>query len=164
MSIKLGQKFGNWKVLSPIPGRIKGALAILVTDGFETKYVLKANLTSGRSTQSRKQGVFDRKDKYSRFNSELYSRWEGIKQRCYNPNDVAYQYYGGRGITVSEEFKGSQAFCTYVDSLPRGEGQNEIDRIDNNGNYERGNLRWATHKENINNRRNTKSSCLNNSQ
>ena len=75
-----------------------------------------------------------------------------IKQRCNNPNRNQYKDYGGRGIKVL--FESSDEFVDYiVDVLkidPRGL---EIDRVNNNGNYEKGNIRFVTPQENCNNRR-----------
>jgi len=82
----------------------------------------------------------------------LYSRWNGIKSRCYDTNNINYENYGGRGITLSEEFKDYAKFSEYMRALDNYSEHNTIDRIDPNGNYERGNLRWATHKQQSQNR------------
>lgn len=81
-----------------------------------------------------------------------------MRRRCLNPNYKDYKGYGGRGITVCEEWKNSfQAYYDYVSKLPHyGEKGYSLDRIDNDGNYEPGNVRWATAKEQANNRRKRK--------
>lgn len=74
-------------------------------------------------------------------------------QRCYNPNDHSYKHYGGRGISICEEWKSN--FKAFYDwAIPNGwEKALEIDREDNNGNYEPDNCRWVTPKVNSNNKR-----------
>lgn len=75
--------------------------------------------------------------------------------RCTNPNLEGYSRYGGRGIRVCEEWeKDVTAFYGHVSQLPHcGERGYSLDRIDNDGNYEPGNVRWATMQEQGRNRR-----------
>jgi len=78
-----------------------------------------------------------------------------INYRCNNPKDKAYKHYGGRGI--QNKFSSSQEFIDYVVNVLKVSPQGlQIDRIDNNGHYEKGNIRFVTHKENQNNKRNSK--------
>ena len=72
-----------------------------------------------------------------------------MKARCSNKKSTHYDRYGGRGITVCARWKRFENF--YKDMGERPEGLT-LDRIDNNGNYEKSNCRWVTHKENCNNR------------
>ncbi len=85
----------------------------------------------------------------------IYILWRNMKVRCFVTTNKDYPNYGGRGVTVCERWKDSfDDFYADVGDLP-APGY-ELDRINNDGNYEPGNVRWATRKEQLRNRRNTK--------
>lgn len=122
-----------------------------------------ASVVSGNTKSCGCYGASSRSDRFRKHGMSkepIYKIWKGIKTRCYNKNRGDYKYYGGCGIVMSEEFHDFKTWMDYVASLPgyatRAEDKLTIDRIDVTKNYERGNLRWATRKQqSLNQRRNS---------
>lgn len=86
----------------------------------------------------------------------LYRIWGSMRFRCLTPTAANYHYYGGRGITICKEWDEYLTFRHWA--LRNGYADNlSLDREETNGNYEPGNCRWATAKQQANNRRNTPS-------
>lgn len=81
-----------------------------------------------------------------------YTTWKEMKRRCYNPRNSQYHLYGGRGITICDRWR--TTFVNFLaDMGKKPSPQHSIDRIDNDGNYEPANCRWATKMEQSHNSR-----------
>lgn len=82
-----------------------------------------------------------------------YRVWTDMKKRCLNPNYIGYKNYGGRGIKICDRWLNFENFFEDMGNKPEGL---MLERMDNDGNYESGNCKWATRKEQNNNKRDYK--------
>lgn len=151
-----GRRFGRLKVLrrkGSSSGR-GGSKWLCICDCGSVRIVRSHALRHGIT---RSCGCFHRKVSHENaihggWNTRLYSVWSSMKQRCFNPLDDAYPNYGGRGISVCDRWRYS--FANFRDDMgPRPSKNHSIDRIDNDGNYEPSNCRWATRHQQQTNQR-----------
>jgi hypothetical protein len=111
-----------------------------------------------RSSRSRSCGCLNKEIARKRMTTHgckqlpEYGIWCSMKSRCTNPNDQSFDSWGGRGITIFSLWTTDfEAFFKYIGSRPSP--KHSLDRINNNGNYEPGNVRWATKQQQANNTR-----------
>jgi hypothetical protein len=83
----------------------------------------------------------------------LYGIWKTMIQRCYNPNNKRYKNYGGRGIKAPQWLDAVKFIADVVAEIGDRPPGHSLDRVDNDGNYEPGNIKWSTPKEQAANRR-----------
>jgi hypothetical protein len=117
-------------------------------------YALTLGLTRSCGCLQTKAAVKNnkRRKKHGKCGTLTYHSWQSMKQRCLNKNHDAYPRYGGRGIKIHMAW--IESFEQFHADLGTRPGRSySLDRIDPNGDYIPGNVRWATHKQQQNNRR-----------
>lgn len=162
-----GTQYGRYTVLSrdierecTIPYR--ACYVVCRCECGTVKSVALTNLRKGHTTScgcARDQALSERalhgQSRVEGKKTPEYVAWGGMLQRCYNPKNPKYKDYGGRGIVVCGEWRESfAAFYAYLGDKPGTEYS--VDRIRVDGNYEPGNVRWATPIMQANNRRKRK--------
>lgn len=155
-----GSKFHRLTVIERVAQDGKGPVKWLCRCNCGKEIVVESyQLTTGGTKSCgclRVENFVGMSTKHGMRKAPEYNSWDAMIQRCCNPNTKRYHYYGGRGITVCERWRNSfENF--YADMGPKPTPKHSIDRINNDGNYEPGNCRWATQSEqNFNTRRSGK--------
>ncbi len=160
--IEIGDRFGDFEVVAVLRGSrheaYRAKYRVRCAAGHERvpdKYWL-VNAKSGNVCQrcassKRAATQAQAKPKRPRVNlAKIYPSehqcWRNIKARCLRPHHRQYEYYGGRGITIHPEWENN--FMAFLDHVGRKPHPSlSLDRIDNDGNYEPGNVRWATYRQ-----------------
>lgn len=161
-----GQRFGRLVVLEReedyiSPKGVKKVRWLCVCDCGNKALVVAEDLRRGHTYSCgcyQKEMTSNASIKHGKRNTKIYHVWQAMKDRCNNPKNKRFRDWGGRGIAIYDEWQDDfQAFYNYVSKLPHfGEAGYSIDRINNDGNYEPNNIRWATRMEQNRNRRNVK--------
>ena len=156
----LGKRFGRLVVISECSPGCNGSVRwVCQCDcGNITNPIYGTTLRNGTTVSCgcyQKERVRQTMEKHGQYNTKLYYVWRTMKRRCFVSSDKQYINYGGRGITMHAEWKDSfETFRDYVTALPNyGTPGYSIDRIDNDKNYEPGNIRYASKEVQSNNTR-----------
>jgi len=156
IEVKTGDKYGRLTIIKEVKNlNIKNVRFFLCSCECGNEKVIILNSLRSGDTKScgcyRKEIVTERSITHGLWKQPLYNTWVNMKQRCYNPNFRDYINWGARGIKVCDRWINS--FSNFLEDMGDRPDGKSLDRINNDGDYEPSNCRWATSKEQINNQR-----------
>lgn len=141
----VGNKFGKWTIESIFVIKSRAFFNVKCECGRKSTpaayHVIKGHTIACSSCANKKHG---------NYNTPTNRSWNSARNRCNNPRNKDYVHYGARGIKMCERWNDFISFLTDMGERPQGL---TLDRIDNNGNYEPGNCRWATYSQQNRNQR-----------
>lgn len=151
----IGKRFGKLVVKDMVyVERAKRRYALVKCDCGNEKTVAPSSLRNGKTKScgcNWSKSVSEANSTHGLSHTRLHKIWRGIKLRCLTKTNNRYEYYGGRGITIADEWKDD--FMNFYNwAMDNGYQEDlTIDRIDNNGDYEPDNCRWVTQKVQVRN-------------
>ena len=157
-AVRVGDRFGRWRVLYATKDSRGRARWLCQCDCLAIKEIAQGSLRSGVSKSC---GCFNtecvsvrRRVHGESHRTKEWRAWKDMILRCYNPKNVGYKNYGGRGITVCKEWR--KSYSAFLEAVGRAPSpMHTIDRTDNNRGYAPGNVQWITQREQrFNTRRN----------